>query len=88
MLVAITTLGLLFPLLVIGQNGSISGDGSGVFDSSISLLIPTSTIGVIVAPSTSAAGNISPSPLIGTISNYITSEQSDLFVGMSILNYV
>ena len=78
----ITVLVVLWrPLLVIGQNGSNSGDGSGMFDSSgISLLSPTSTTAIIIAPSTSAADNINPSPLIGT-SYYITTEQSDLFVG-------
>lgn len=84
MLVAITII-LSSSLLVICQNDSISGDGSGMFNSSISLLNPTSTIGVIVASSTSAAGNINPSPLIGAISDYINSEQSHLFVGMVLL---
>lgn len=76
---------ILAPLLVIGQqNNSIaSGDGSGVFDS-ISILSPTSTTAVVIAPSTSAIGNINPTPLIGSISNYITSEQSNQFVGMKL----
>ena len=79
---------VLLPLLVYGQNGSISGDGSGMFDSSaISLLSPTSTTAVVIAPSTSATGNINPSPLVGT-NDYITSEQSDLFVGMCHHNYI
>ena len=77
----ITILLVVWPLLVYSQNGS-SGDGSGMFDSSgVSLLSPTSTTAVVIAPSTSVTGNIIPSPLIGT-NNYITSEQSDLFVGM------
>lgn len=72
----------LSALLVRGQNSSnISGDGSGMFDSSVTLLSPTSTT-VIIAPSTSATGIINPSPLIGTTGNYITSQQSSLFVGM------
>lgn len=74
-----------WPLLVYGQNDSISGDGSGMFDpSGISLLSPTSTTNVIIAPSTSATGNIIPSPLIG-VNDYITSEQSELFVGMCLI---
>ena len=82
MLLAITIISVgLSALLVTGQNDSISGDGSGMFDTSVTLLSPTSTT-LIIAPSTSAAGIISPSPLIGTTSDYITSEQSALFVGM------
>ena len=82
MLIAITValVGLL-ALLVRGQNSNISGDGSGMFDSSVTLLSPTSTT-VIIAPSTSATGIINPSPLIGTTGNYISSQQSSLFVGM------
>ena len=76
------TILVVWPLLIYGQNDS-SGDGSGMFNSSgISLLSPTSTTDVIIAPSTSATGNIIPSPLIG-VNDYITSEQSELFVGMS-----
>lgn len=75
----------LSALLVSGQNDSVSGDGSGLFDSSVSLLSPTSSTIIIIAPSTSATGFINPSPLIGTSSDYITSDQSDLFVGMRLI---
>jgi len=69
---------VLYPSLVTSQNGS----GSGMFNSSdISMLIPTSTTALVIAPSTSATGNINPSPLVGT-RDYITSGQSSLFVGM------
>ena len=71
-------LAVLYPSLVIGQNGS----GSGMFDTSdISMLSPTSTTALIIAPSTSATRAINPSPLLGS-RDYITSGQSSLFVGM------
>lgn len=83
-MITIAILVVSWPLLAYGQNDSVSGDGSGMFDSSgISLLSPTSTTAAIIAPSTSAIGTIIPSPLIG-VTDYITSEQSELFVGMCI----
>ena len=72
----------LSALFVTGQNDSVSGDGSGLFESSVSLISPTSSTLIIIPPSTSATGNIIPSPLIGN-NDYITSELSDFFVGMS-----
>lgn len=82
--IAFTLVGLWSPLIT-GQNSS--GDGSGVFDSS-SLLNPTASTAVIIAPSTSATGNTDPipTPLAGNPRDYITSVQSDLFVGMSYIS--
>ena len=73
----------LAPLFVCQNNDSSSGDGSGVDDSSMSLINPTTA--VVIEPSTSAIENINPTPL-ASISDYITSEQSQQFVGM-LLNY-